>query len=330
MTENPSILETAGIMKILRFIIILLPILFSSLTIFAQKPKKYIAVTIDDLPTVTDLDGDRAEREITRKIVGQIKSAGIPAIGFVNENQLFPDGKADDSEINLLREWLDAKIDLGNHTYSHADIDAMTLGEYEKDILKGEKITKKLLRQYGKKMIYFRHPYLKTGADLQTKIGLENFLKAHGYTVAPVTVEASDWVFAHAYDKALLSKNKRLMKKISDAYIPFVLEEFDYSEKQSDKLFGRNIKQTLLLHANNINAENLGKLIQALRNRGYKFVSLAETLRDPAYRTKDNYVGADGKTWLDRWALTLGVADSLDQEPAVPQFVRDEAGPETY
>lgn len=301
-----------------------------SCSVHAQAKRKFVALTIDDLPTVTDLDGDRAEREITRKIVDQIKYAGVPAIGFVNEIQLFPDGVRDESEVNLLREWLAAGIDLGNHTYSHADINQIGLDEYEKDVVKGETVLKELLPQYGKKLIYFRHPYLKTGADSATKNGLETFLKMRGYTVAPVTVEASDWVFAHAYDQAVLSKKMKLAREISDAYLPFVLREFDYAEKQSVKLFKRNIKQTLLLHANNINAENLGKLIQALRKRGYKFVSLTDALRDKAYQTKDNFVDADGVSWLERWAVTLHPIQSIENEPQVPEFVKDAAGPEQY
>lgn len=315
-------------MKFTKIALILFLTIFS-IAVHAQVQQKFVAITIDDLPTVTDLDGDQAERKITRKIVAHIKSFGIPAIGFVNENQLFPDdGNRDESEVNLLREWLAAGIDLGNHTYSHADINAIGLEAYEKDILKGELVTKALLRQYGKRMIYFRHPYLKTGADMETKINLENFLKAHNYTTAPVTIEASDWVFAHAYDKALLSKNQKLMKQISNAYVPFVLKEFEYSENLSSKLFGRQIKQILLLHANNINAENLGKLILALRNRGYKFVSVKNALTDPAYISKDNYTGQDGMPWLQRWAMTRSMP--IEGEPELPGFVRDEAGPESY
>lgn len=305
--------------------LILLNFTFS---ISAQVNQKFVALTIDDLPTVTDFDGDGAEREITRKIVGRIKSSKVPAIGFVNENQLFPDGKLDASEENLLRRWLAAKIDLGNHTYSHADINTIGLDAYEQDVLKGEIVTKKLLREYGKRMIYFRHPYLKTGADLPTKTGLENFLAAHHYTIAPVTIAVSDWVFAHAYDKARLSKNPPLAKKISQAYMPFVLQEFAYSENLSAKLFGRGIRQILLLHANSINAENLGKLILTLKSQGYQFISLTEALRDPAYSSKDSYVGENGMTWLERWAVTRGAEDLLGGEPSLPQFVSDAAGPD--
>ncbi len=308
---------------------IILLIFCTVLAIDAQTAQKYVSVTIDDLPTVTDLDGDRPEREITRKIVGEIKRSGIPAIGFVNEIQLFPDGKRDASEVNLLRQWLDAGIDLGNHTYSHADINQIGLDAYEKDIIKGEKVTKELLKKYGKKMIYFRHPYLKTGQDEATKNGLKNFLDARGYTVAPITIVVSDWVFAHAYDQALLQKNAKLAGRISDSYVPFVLDEFGYAEKESDAMFQRQIKQTLLLHANNINAQSLGKMIAALQKRGYKFVSLGDALGDQAYRTKDEYIGADGADWFRRWALTLG-AKPLDGAPQIPAFVQKAAGVEKY
>lgn len=295
----------------------------------AQIKQKSVAITIDDLPAVTSINTGNAKREITRKIVSQIKKSGIPVIGFVNEGQLFTDGKRDEFKVNFLRQWLDAGIDLGNHTYSHADLSVMGLDEYEKDVVKGEIITKELLRQYKKKMIYFRHPYLKTGADMQTKNELDVFLKSRNYKIAPVTIAVSDWVFASAFDNAFLDKNEKLMKQISDAYIDFVLKEFEFSEKQSVKIFGYNIRHILLLHSNSINAENLGRLIRVLSERGYKFVSLENALRDPAYLTKDSYIGENGAAWLTRWAIARGKTDSFDTEPKLPEFITTAAQPKT-
>lgn len=298
-----------------------------SIAVHAQTGQKFVSLTIDDLPVVTSINTENAKNEITRKIVSQIKKENVPAIGFVNEGQLFTDGRRDEAKVDLLRQWLDAGIDLGNHAYSHPDLNAIGLDEYEKDVLKGEIITKELLRQYNKKMIYFRHPFLKTGADLQTKNALDNFLKAHNYKIAPVTIAVSDWVFASAFDNAYKDKNEKLMKQISAAYIDFVLKEFEFNEKQSVKIFGYNIKHVLLLHSNSVNAENLGKVIRALKKRGYKFVSLENALTDPAYQTEDKYVGENGTEWLSRWAITRGISNFYGSQPQLPEFVNAAANP---
>ena len=301
-------------------------ILLFTISLIAQG--RFVAVTFDDLPVSTNREGENVEKEINNKILAHIAKNKIPAIGFVNEVKLFDDNVRDKAEVDLLRQWLDAGLELGNHTYSHADLNKMTLDEYEKDVLKGEIITKELLQSEGKQIKYFRHPYLETGDDLPTKLGLNKFLKEKGYTIAPVTIEASDWTFSDAYDKAFLNNDLALMKKIGAAYVQFSKKMIDYYTTQSVKIFGRNIKQVLLVHANSINADYFGKVVEVLKQRGYKFVSLKMALQDKVYRTPEKYVGEEGISWIERWAITLGKVKMLDDEPKVPKFVLDIAGEE--
>ena len=145
-------------------------------------PKRLIAFTIDDLPVVSTRRDMNNRREITKKILGHIKKAKIPAIGFVNEGKLYSNGKLDDAQVDLLRQWADAGIELGNHSYSHKSLNAIDLAVYEKDILDGETVTRELMKAKGKTLRYFRHPYLQTGLSLQVKADLGVFLKEHGYT----------------------------------------------------------------------------------------------------------------------------------------------------
>ena len=64
-----------------------------------------------------------------------------------------------------------------------------------------------------------------------------------------------------------------------------------------------------------------------MKKRGYVFVTLAEALEDPAFRSPDTYTGAGGITWLHRWALTRGGRTAvLPDEPQVPGFVLELAG----
>ena len=41
-------------------------------------------------------------------------------------------------------------------------------------------------------------------------------------------------------------------------------------------------------------------------------------MRDPAYRTRDDYVGPDGNEWLERWSLTLHRDLPFESIPKVP------------
>ena len=297
-------------------------LIFTVPQLVTQPPQRFVAVTFDDLPVITDRDDDGVKLNTTNKLLASITKNKIPTIGFVNENQLFNDvtGQLNASELHLLRAWLKNGLELGNHTYSHINLNELGLAAYEADVVRGEIITKRLLKNYGKKMRYFRHPYLHTGRDQKTKQGLEKILEAHGYIVAPVTIFLEDWKFNPAYDQAFLHGNKAMMSKIGQAYLSYVEQGLDYWERQSVKLFKREIKQVILFHSTTINADYFGAIAERLKKRGYKFITIDEALRDEAYKSKDNYVG-DGVSWLHRWALTQGKNFVLDSRPQVPYFV---------
>lgn len=302
---------------------------FFTFDIEAQKTQRSIAVTIDDLPVVSTRQDLKTRQEITRKLLAHITKAKVPAIGFVNENKLYTNEKRDEAQVDLLRSWLNANLELGNHTFSHVNIANVSLEKYKEEILKGEIITKELLQSKGMKMRYFRHPYLWTGLSLETKSDLGKFLGEHNYTIAPVTVDNSDWIFARAYDNAFDKGDKKLMTQIGAAYITYLEVKMDYWERQSVKLFGREIKQTLLLHANFINSDYFDDIAKALKKRGYKFVSLEEALKDEAYKLPDNFVRRNGISWLHRWALDKGKENILPDEPKTPDFVLKAAGLES-
>lgn len=286
-----------------------------------QRPARTVAFTIDDLPVVSTRRDLKNRQEITRKILSHITKAKIPAIGFVNENKLFLGEKRDEAQVELLRMWIDAGLELGNHTYSHRSLNAISLADYQADLLHGETITKELLAKSGSTIRYFRHPFLQTGRSMEVKAGFAEFLKQHGYSIAPITFDNADYIFSRAYDLAFDRGDKKLMKAVGDAYVPYMESKLDYWERQSMKLFGREVSQTLLIHANFINSDYLDDLAKMFKRRGYKFVSLETALKDDAYRLPDTYLGPAGISWLHRWAREKGREYILPNEPKVPEFV---------
>ena len=93
----------------------------------------------------------------------------------MNENKLYTNDKRDEAKIDLLRMWLDAGLELGNHTYSHRSLNTIPLKDYEGDLLKGEIITKELLAARGQKIRFFRHPFLQTGRRWRSNRRSTNF-----------------------------------------------------------------------------------------------------------------------------------------------------------
>nr|WKN39560.1 polysaccharide deacetylase family protein [Tunicatimonas sp. TK19036] len=299
-------------------------LIFVSLS-FAQstEPTRTVTITIDDLPVVTRRHSPEVYRDITQRLVASLKRNEVQAIGFVNEKKLYTDGQLDTSKVSLLKIWLEAGLELGNHTYSHPSLHNISLDEYQKEILQGEVVTRQLSKPYGKAPVYFRHPFLHTGRSVGTRDSLLQFLSEHGYQVAPVSVDNADYLFAAAYERALIDQDANMQQKIRGAYLAYMEDYFAYYEQQSQVLLGREIAQTLLLHANALNADTFNELATMLRQRGYSFVPLSEALKDKAYTTqKDTFTGAAGISWIHRWALTQGKGgDFFKGEPQVPEFV---------
>ena len=293
----------------------------ASVSVFAQTTQRTIAVTIDDLPVVSTRRDLNNRTEITKKLLGHIRKAKIPAIGFVNEKKLYRNEARDEKEVDLLRMWADAGLELGNHTYSHRSLNNIPLAEYQSDLLKGESATRELLGRKGKKLRFFRHPYLQTGRSMEVKSQFDAFLKQHGYTIAPITFDNADYIFSRAYDIAFDKGDRELMKKVGDAYVPYMEAKLDYWERQSLKLLGREMSQTLLIHANFINSDYMDDLAAMFKRRGYRFVTLEAALKDEAYRLPDTYVGPAGISWLHRWARSKGRNFIVPNEVKVPEFV---------
>jgi len=292
----------------------------------APAARRRVVITIDDLPAVSiDRSTGRAET-ITRNLLDALRRNRAHAIGFVNEGKLQRGDAPDPARVALLRRWIDDGLELGNHTFSHLDLHRVTLAEYEADLLRGEAITRDLLSRAGTAPRYFRHPYLHTGRDAETRRGLAAFLAEHGYRVAPVTIDNYDYLFAAAFDRADLGDDDAARESIASSYLDYMGRVVAYYEQQSVALFGREIPQVLLLHASALNARAFDSLAGMLRDRGYSFITLDEALADEAYASPDEYYGPAGITWLHRWALTEGRKGSFFAgEPEVPGWIEEAA-----
>ncbi|MFV0388573.1 MAG: polysaccharide deacetylase family protein [Pyrinomonadaceae bacterium] len=285
-----------------------------------------VAITIDDLPVVVKNSNLEKRQDITKRLLANIKAARVPVIGFVNENKLYVGGNLSDPDVQLLRQWLNQGLDLGNHTYSHMSLHANSIGDFEADVLRGEVVTRRLLGEKGKEIKYFRYPYLFTGLNLETKAEVSAFLAKNHYTNAPVTIDDADWIFARAYDNAMESGDLASKSAVGKAYIPYMRAKVAYWEAQSDMVLGYEIKQILLIHANSINADYFTELVKMFRKRNYQFITLGEALKDPAFKKPDTFTRRAGISWLHRWALDLGKDSLVPNEPLVPAFVMKLAG----
>jgi len=289
----------------------------------ADGPDRQVAITIDDLPAgAANSMPASTITEMTAKLLGTLRDQKVPVVGFVNEKKLYKLSEVD-ARIGALRMWLDYGFELGNHTFSHASLNQVALAFWEDEVVQGESVTRLLLAEHKMKLRYFRHPYLDTGRDLKTRRDAEAFLTERGYRIAPVTLDAWDWMYAPVYDDAKKRSDTALQEQLAKSYLAYSDDVFAYSEKLSKQVAGYEVKQILLLHANQLEADHIGELLEVFRKRGYRFITLEEALGDPAYSLPDMYVGEEGTGWLDHWAITQGKPPR--GAPVFPQWVIDRA-----
>jgi len=290
----------------------------------AAAPRRTVAVTVDDLPFVGYGLPLAAVAPLSSKLVAALAARNVKAVAFVNEDKLFVPGEVD-ARIALLTEWLDAGMELGNHTFGHPGLTKTPLPAMQDAVLKGEVVTRGLLERRGQTLKWFRHPYTHTGTTREIKDAFETFLASRGYTVAPFTIEHEDWVFASADAKLVAENDVAGQARLLAAY----LEDFEarcaFYEERSRALFGREIPQILLSHANALNARAMPLLLERLEKRGYTFVTLEEALSDPAWKSPDGYIGRHGPSWLHRFAAARGenVGKLFAAEPEAPKWVAD-------
>lgn len=282
-------------------------------------PQRFVAFTFDDLP-VTRFASVADAEAITARLLTHICTLEIPAVGFVNEGKLHAVPGASASLIALLDAWLDAGLELGNHTYSQLRLFDVPLKDYQADVLRGERETKCLLAARGHRLRYFRHPMLNTGPGMKTREAFERVLAERDYAVAPVTTDNDEHLYALAYDRARVRGDSVLMARLGRDYIQYMQEIIRFYEALAGSVLGREPAQVLLLHANALNADYLDRLAAMIAQRGHRFILLDQALKDPAYQLPDRYVGPRGLAWLMRWAITRGRPPG--EPPGVPPWVR--------
>ena len=261
-----------------------------------------VAITVDDLPVVTEGLSLAAAEANSRRFLATLRRHHVIATGFVNEDKLFLQRNEVDARIGILRSWLDAGMDLGNHGFGHLPFQTTSLQAYEEAVIKGEVVTRQLLAERSKTPQYYRYPFDQTGPTPAVRDQFIAFLHEHGYQIAPMTMEHDDYEFAAVYVDDLKRHDRAEAKRVHEDYLKHLDLALDAFEAMSRSLFDRQIDQVFLIHASRLNADSLDAMLTRFEQRGYQFIPLETALRDPAYASPDGYAGPYGSSWLRRWS----------------------------
>ena len=273
-----------------------------------------MVLTFDDLPmTGGSLCDTAAVRRVTERLTAHLRAHAIPSLALATPGR---ECAGPERLARTLARWQEAGAEIGNHTATHPDLNGTPVAEYLADVDLGQRLIDRAIDTPRR---WFRPPYLHMGDEAGTKRALEAHLVREGYRLAPVTIDNQEWVYAAVYADARARGDTVLARRVSHAFVDHLEDSMAFYEALSDRVFGRQIPQVLLLHANLLNAEQIEGVTAMLRARGYRFVGMQEALSDPAYDTPEAYVGPRGLSWLQRWALAAGVP--VPEEPREAEWV---------
>lgn len=233
---------------------------------------KEIAITIDDLPFVAskmDTPGNkqRATERFSR-LVQFLTDNHIPATGFVIGGAI---GKG---QWEFLEQFKQAGLTLGNHTYSHFNLNTMNADKYIADVTRADQLLAPIMSEPK----YFRYPYLAEGSK-DKKAKVLAFLAENHYTIAPVTIDSKDFQFNEQLYKVPYRNRVEYINKLKPRYLDYIWHQTQRAENRAN---GKPVKQILLLHANLLNSYLLGDIIELYKKNGYQFITLTAALENPA------------------------------------------------
>lgn len=256
---------------LLRWTVVTLLLCALNIPCFAVEERE-IAITIDDLPFVGSGTSTPSSLKRTQDrfmaIVKALVDNQVPATGFAIG------GAVAKNEWDLLETFRNQGFSLGNHTYTHKSLGGMSAEKYIADIERADVKLAPVMTEPK----YFRYPYLSEGAGAK-KQQVVDYLMAHQYTIAPVTIDSKDYEFNAQLYRIPYRKRAQSIGQFKKRYLAYIWKQTLAAERRTKKTDGQPAKQILLIHANLLNSMCLEDVIQMYKKNGYKFISLADALK---------------------------------------------------
>lgn len=241
---------------------------------FTALPSPYVVTrygSADHKVALTFDDGP--DPRYTPKILDELREAGVPAAFFIigANGEMNPD---------LLRREVNEGHEIGNHTFTHPNISLISPALFQLELSATQRL---LASVVGRQSLMFRPPY-GTDSDPETVDQLRQIEPASdkGYLIVGIQIDSDDW-----------------QRPGVDEIVRRTVEGAEQGEGNVILLHdsGGDRSQTV---------QALPLIIQALRSRGYQFVTVSELLG----RSRDDVMpplppDSRWRTWWDRAAFTV-------------------------
>jgi peptidoglycan/xylan/chitin deacetylase (PgdA/CDA1 family) len=271
----------------------------------AEPARLKVALTFDDLPLNGAQPAGISKSQMARDTLAVLKKYRVPAAyGFINalglEND--PDGAL------MLQLWVQAGNPLGNHTYTHLNLDKNSADDFTREILRNEPVLELLMPPGGKHDFRFlRYPYLHEGDTLEKRRAVRAFLAQHHYQVAETTLDYEDYAWNTGYAHCLDKHDAKSIAWLRESYLATADEWMRAQRDMSRQLWGRDINHVLLLHQGAFSATILPDLFALLKKQGYELVTLEEAQSDPVYAEDPDIAMPGGGTLVEHAVAKRGL-----------------------
>ena len=247
------------------------------------KPSALMAITVDDIPRHGELQPGVTWHEVSQEIVSALQAEGAPAYGFVNG----ANAEQNRDTVAALRQWSEA-FPVGNHTWSHANLDAVTASEYRREIVRNEVLLERL--SHGRDWGWFRYPDLAVGTDPAKRSAIRQYLARNGYRIAAVTIDFGDLAYNDPYARCVAKGDQEAIAALEKEYLDSAHDSAVVSQEMAKALYGADIPHVLLTHVGVFEARMYPRLLNLYREMGFRFVTLGQAQNHPHY-AEDNDPG---------------------------------------
>lgn len=256
-----------------------------------------VAITVDDLSRMPPPSDATPAEPVLHSLVTAFARHHLPPVtGFVNGRRIeeHPEDRA------ALESWVRAGNLLGNHTYSHLDLARVPLPVFYADVRKNEPLLESVQGPPAPSRDWrvFRYPFLQEGTTQATREAVRSYLFARGYRIAEVTVDFEDWQWFPIFARCSSGGDERGVDTLRVRYRRAAREALVESDRLARQLFGRRIRQVLLLHAGAFTAEMIEDLLDEYEAMGVRFVSLDDALQDSVYHLDPRFARNWGSPFL--------------------------------
>jgi peptidoglycan/xylan/chitin deacetylase (PgdA/CDA1 family) len=249
------------------------------LLLMASAQAQQLAITFDDLPAHGPLPPGETRLGVANKVLKALKRAHVPPVyGFVNGMVVeeHPETGA------VLSAWRAAGDPLGNHTWSHMNLNQHSLDQFEQDTQKNEGLLE--LQMKGADWHWFRFPFLAEGDSTTKQMGERVFLAEHGYRIAAVTMSFADYEWNEPYARCRAKHDANAIRWLESSYLKAAEQDIQAKQAMSQQLYGRDIPYVLLMHIGAFDARMLPRLLRLFKSKSFTFTTLDQAEKDPFYR----------------------------------------------